>query len=95
VVHAADLLVKVRQPGTREELLNAFEEAAKGEMRGILTVNHTPLVSSDLKGNPFSCVVDAELATCHGDMIKTVLWHDNEYGYSSRVLDLVRLVAAN
>jgi glyceraldehyde 3-phosphate dehydrogenase len=93
VVHAADLVARVRKRGTRQELLAAFEEAAAGEMQGILTVSHLPLVSSDLKGSPFSCVVDGELTGFHDDMIKAVLWHDNEYCYSSRVLDLVRLIA--
>jgi glyceraldehyde 3-phosphate dehydrogenase len=94
VVHAADLTVKVRQRATGRELLAAFEEAAANELRGILALNHAPLVSSDLKGNPFSCVVDAEFTGFHDDLIKTILWHDNEHGYSSRVVDLAAHLAA-
>jgi glyceraldehyde 3-phosphate dehydrogenase len=95
VVHAADLVIKARRRGSTEELLAAFTEAAEKKMQGILSVSHAPLVSSDLRGSPFSCVVDAELTSFQEDMIKTVLWHDNEHGYSSRIVDLAHLLALN
>ncbi|MEJ2034019.1 MAG: type I glyceraldehyde-3-phosphate dehydrogenase [Deltaproteobacteria bacterium] len=94
VVHAADLVVKTNKRGTGQELLAALEEAATHELHGILAVNHAPLVSSDLKGSPFSCVVDAEFTDFRGDLIKTILWHDNEFSYSLRLVDLAELVAA-
>jgi glyceraldehyde 3-phosphate dehydrogenase len=94
VVHAADLIIKVQKPGNSKELLAAFEEEAKGNMAGIISVSRAPLVSSDFKGSPFSCIIDAEFTGFHNDMIKAVLWHDNEHGYSSRVLDLARLLTA-
>ena len=88
-VSLADFTALVdRPPATAAEVNAALREGAAGEQRGVLDVVDLPLVSSDYVGNPYSSIVDAELTQVRGDLVKTVLWYDNEWGYSCRVADM-------
>lgn len=75
---------------TVEEINKAFKEAANGELKGILDYIIDPIVSSDVIGDPHSCVFDSKLTSVIGKMIKIVGWYDNEAGYSNRLVDLVK-----
>ncbi len=92
-VSVVDFVAKVRNPGTTDELLAAFDAAAAGPMAGILAVSRVPLVSIDYKGNAFSSTIDAEFTKVYGDMVKVVTWYDNEWAYSVRVTDLAKYIA--
>jgi len=94
-VSLVDLVVRLGNSSvTRDEVNGALREAAAGPLRGILAVSDEPLVSCDYVGNPHSSVVDA-LSTDVGDgsLVKVLSWYDNEWGFSSRMADLTRLVA--
>jgi glyceraldehyde 3-phosphate dehydrogenase len=91
-VSVVDFVAKVKNPGTTQDLLAAFDEAAAGPMKGILGVSREPLVSMDFKGDPRSSVVDAEFTAFYGDLVKVVTWYDNEWGYSVRVTDLAKFI---
>ena len=79
---------------TVEELNAAFRAAAAGPMQGILGVEDGPLVSMDFKGDDRSSIIDAlSTMSLGGDFIKVIAWYDNEWGYSCRVADLVKLMA--
>ncbi len=91
-VSVVDFVAKVKNPGTTEQLLAAFDEAAAGRMKGILGVSREPLVSVDFKGDTRSSIIDAEFTKVYGDLVKVVTWYDNEWGYSTRVTDLAKYI---
>lgn len=93
-VSAVDLVVTVNNVATAEEVNRAMEEASKGELSGILGISYEPLVSSDHKGMKESSVVDALSTQAVGRLVKVIAWYDNEWGYSERLVDLVKFVAA-
>ena len=71
----------------------AFRGAAAGGLRGILEVTDEELVSADFNGNPASSIVDLpSTALVEGNLVKVLAWYDNEWGYSSRVRDLIRFI---
>jgi glyceraldehyde 3-phosphate dehydrogenase len=73
----------------------ALREAAAGSMKGYLAVSDAELVSIDFRGNPHSSIVDAPYTrVMDGDFLKVLAWYDNEWGYSSRCVDLLRLIVA-
>jgi glyceraldehyde 3-phosphate dehydrogenase len=89
-VSLVDLVAEVGKDVTAEEINAAFKKAAEGPMKGILQYSEEPLVSSDLNGNPHSSIVDATLTmVIEGKMAKVYAWYDNEWGYSTRLRDLV------
>ncbi len=88
-VSVVDFVAETERPGTTEELLAAFDEAAAGPMKGILAVNRDPLVSIDFKGDAHSSTIDAEFTAFYGNLVKVVTWYDNEWAYSKRIADLV------
>ena len=93
-VSIVDFVAEVEKPTTVEELNGLFKAAAEGAMKGILMYSTEDLVSMDLKGNPHSSIIDAELTTVmDGTFVKVVSWYDNEWGYSSRTADLAALMA--
>ena len=93
-VSVVDLVAQVRAKTTAEAVNAAFTAAAGGPLRGVLQVVTDPLVSIDFKGNPHSSIVDASYTSVmDGDFIKVLSWYDNEWGYSSRCVDLVRFLA--
>ena len=76
-----------------EGVNRAFEEAAAGELRGILGVTHEKLVSSDFLGDPRSAIVDLPLTQSVGDrLVRVIAWYDNEWGHACRLADLLELV---
>jgi glyceraldehyde 3-phosphate dehydrogenase len=81
--------VRVKNIPTAEALNSAFEQAAEGPMKGILRYTEDPIVSVDVVGDPHSCIFDSLLTSVVGDLVKVMGWYDNEYGYSSRLVDLV------
>ncbi|GAB4546286.1 MAG: type I glyceraldehyde-3-phosphate dehydrogenase [Anaerolineae bacterium] len=92
-VSLVDFVAEVERPATKQALIEAFEAAAANRMKGILGVSHEPLVSMDYKGDSRSSVVDAELTQVMSDtMIKVMTWYDNEWGYSCRCADLIKLM---
>ncbi len=93
-VSVVDLTVMVEKKISKDELFAAYDEAAAGRMKGILQVVREPLVSIDFKGNPMSSSVDYEFTNVYGNMVKVVTWYDNEWGYSSRVADLLNYMAS-
>ena len=89
-----DLMVRTERPVTVDSVNEAFAKAADTSMRGILRYTEEPIVSSDIVGDPHSCVFDAESTLVAGDdMVKVLGWYDNEWGYSSRLVDLVNRLA--
>ncbi len=93
-VSLVDLVAELEKDVTVEEVNQAFDEAANGRMKGVLGVSREPLVSIDYTGNPYSSIVDAvSTSVMQGRMVKVLSWYDNEWGYSSRVVDLVSYVA--
>ncbi len=89
-VSIVDLVAEVKKPTTKEEVNAVLKAAAKGPLKGILAYSEEPLVSIDLNGNPNSSIVDSQLTTVMGgNMVKTLSWYDNEWGYSCRLRDLV------
>jgi glyceraldehyde 3-phosphate dehydrogenase len=93
-VSTVDLTVVVRRTTSSEEINAAFKEAAVGPLKGILRVSDAPLVSIDFKGDQHSSIVDAPYTkVMDGDFIKVLSWYDNEWGYSSRCVDLLRKIA--
>jgi glyceraldehyde 3-phosphate dehydrogenase len=95
-VSLTDLTVEVERPTTIAEVNAAFERASQdGPMAGILSVSTEPLVSVDYIGNPHSCIVDAmSTNVVDGTLVKVSGWYDNEWGYSSRCVDLLRFMGA-
>jgi glyceraldehyde 3-phosphate dehydrogenase len=92
-VSVVDLNVMVDKKTTGDEVNNALRAAAQGPLKGILAVSDEPLVSIDFRGNSNSSIVDsAYTKVMDGDFIKVLSWYDNEWGYSSRCVDLVRQI---
>ncbi len=92
-VSIVDFVAELERPASVEEINAAFQQAADGDMEGILGVSDEPLVSSDYIGTEYSTVVDLPLTMQMGDnLVKVVAWYDNEWGYSCRVADLTALV---
>jgi glyceraldehyde 3-phosphate dehydrogenase len=90
-----EIVANLKKETTVEELNAAFEEAAKGELKGILEFSTEELVSSDILGNPHSSIVDGlSTQVLNGKMVKVMTWYDNEFGYSGRLLELADLVAS-
>src|ERR1700682_2241633 len=89
-----DLTVQLSKSTTAQDINAAFDEAAGGELRGILAVSHEELVSSDMLHDPHSSIVDAPLTLMlGGQWAKVVSWYDNEWGFSCRMVDLIAYMA--
>ena len=92
-VSVVDLTVEVNKPASVQAINEAFREAAAGGLRGILDATDEELVSVDFNGNPHSSIVDLpSTALVDGNMVKVLAWYDNEWGYSSRVRDLIKYI---
>ena len=91
-VSLVDLVIEAEKPATKETVNAAFKAAASGPMKHILEYTEAPLVSSDFKGNPHSAILDSGLTYAIDTMIKVGAWYDNEWGYSCRCVDLLRLL---
>jgi glyceraldehyde 3-phosphate dehydrogenase len=93
-VSVVDLVAELEKPASVAAVNDAYREAASGKLRGILEACAEELVSCDFNGNPHSSIVDLpSTAVIEGNLVKVLAWYDNEWGYSSRVRDLIRFVA--
>jgi glyceraldehyde 3-phosphate dehydrogenase len=93
-VSVVDLTVELGKPATAAAVNDAFRAAAAGPLKGILDATDEELVSVDFNGNPHSSIVDLpSTAVVDGNLVKVLAWYDNEWGYSSRVRDLIRYMA--
>jgi glyceraldehyde 3-phosphate dehydrogenase (phosphorylating) len=94
-VSLVDVVIEVERETTTEEVNKALKDAANEELKGILSFESEPLVSIDFRGNSNSSIVDAEYTkVIGGNLVKVLSWYDNEWGYSCRVRDLVKYIAA-
>ncbi|MCK5629709.1 MAG: aldehyde dehydrogenase, partial [Nanoarchaeota archaeon] len=88
-----DLVCEVEKDTSIEEVNKLMKEAAEGKMKGILQYMEDPIVSRDIIGNPYSSIFDIGFTkVMGGNMIKVLAWYDNEYGYSCRMIDLVKMM---
>jgi len=91
---ATDLTATVSRDTSVEEVNAAFKAVADGPLKGYLSYTEDPIVSADIVTDPSSCIFDAGLTKVIGDQVKVVGWYDNEWGYSNRLVDLVKLVGS-
>ncbi|MDA8319040.1 MAG: type I glyceraldehyde-3-phosphate dehydrogenase [Actinomycetota bacterium] len=90
-----DLVVQLEREVTVDEVNAAYAAAAaSGSLHGYLRYTDDPIVSSDIVGTPYSCTFDSLLTMAAGDQVKVIGWYDNEWGYSNRLADLTKMVAA-
>jgi glyceraldehyde 3-phosphate dehydrogenase len=93
-----DFIANLKKETTLEEVNELFTKAAEGKLKGILGVTSgsglDPLVSTDFRGDPRSCIIDLKMnSLMGGKMLKVVSWYDNEWGYSNRACDMAIMVA--
>jgi len=89
----SDITLNVKKETSIEEINQAFKNASENSMKGILQYMDIPLVSIDIVGNTHSCIFDSEMTSVIGKMVKVIAWYDNEYGYASRIIDLIEKIA--
>jgi glyceraldehyde 3-phosphate dehydrogenase len=87
-----DFVANLPREVSVDDVNAAFKEAAEGELKDILEYSDAPIVSSDVVGNPASCIFDSQLTMSSGKTVKILGWYDNEWGYSNRTVDLVRFI---
>jgi len=92
VVSIVDFVCTVKTPKSVEEINEAFREAARGDLAGILDATDKELVSTDYKMNPNSAIVDLPLTMSQDNMVKIVGWYDNEWGYSNRFVEMAEII---
>jgi glyceraldehyde 3-phosphate dehydrogenase len=88
-----DITCVLKKPANVKEINAAFKKAADTNLKSILQYTEDPIVSVDIIGNSYSCIYDAEFTSVIGNMVKVIGWYDNEYGYSSRLADLVQKIS--
>ena len=88
-----DLTATLKTEATAEQVNAALKAAAEGPMKGIVQYCEDPIVSVDIVGNTHSCIIDAALTKCTGNLVKVFGWYDNEAGYATRVVDLTERLA--
>ena len=92
-VSVVDLVVETEKPATVESVNAALKAAADGPLLGVLGYTEEPLVSTDFLGDSRSSIIDGQMTRVIGtNMVKILAWYDNEWGYSCRVLDLVKMM---
>ncbi|GAB3220665.1 type I glyceraldehyde-3-phosphate dehydrogenase [Algoriphagus aestuariicola] len=89
-----DLIVELKREVTAEQVNLAYKEAESGKLKGFLHVEKDPIVSMDILGNTHSCIIDQELTSAKGNMVKVVGWYDNESGYANRLVNLVEKISS-
>jgi glyceraldehyde 3-phosphate dehydrogenase len=87
-----DFTAVVKTETTAEAVLEEFKKAAAGSLKGILEYSDDPLVSTDIIGNPHSCIFDSGTIKVEGNLVKVIGWYDNEAGYSARTAELIKRV---
>ena len=94
-VSVVDLTAKLKTKTTYEEICKAMEDAAKSNMKGIIACTKDPVVSTDLTGFPQTCIFDEKAGIMLGDdFVKLIAWYDNEWGYTNKLIDLMRYMYA-
>jgi glyceraldehyde 3-phosphate dehydrogenase len=88
-----DFVAILKKPATRDEVNAAMKKAAAGPLKGIMEYSEEDLVSSDIIGNPHSCILDSKLTMAQGSTVKVFGWYDNEWGFSCRVVDLLKKIS--
>ncbi|HEY6162298.1 MAG TPA: type I glyceraldehyde-3-phosphate dehydrogenase [Bacteroidia bacterium] len=88
-----DITCVLKKEVSAKEINAAFKKAAENDLKGILQYTEDPIVSSDIVGNPYSCIYDAEFTSIIGNLVKVLGWYDNESGYSNRLADLIVKIA--
>ena len=94
-VSVVDLVAQLSRPATVDEINSAMKEAAEGYLKGVFVYCEKPLVSIDFNGSTASSTLDALSTMVVGDMVKLLSWYDNEFGYSSRMIDLALYIAGS
>ncbi len=89
-----DFTAVLNKDVTKEQVNKAFKNAAKNQLKGILEYSTDPLVSIDIVGNSNSCILDSQLTSANGNLVKIVGWYDNEFGYSTRITELSMLMTS-
>jgi glyceraldehyde 3-phosphate dehydrogenase len=90
-----DFVARLDTEVSADDVNAAFKQAADGDLSGVLEYSEAPIVSSDIVGNPASCIFDSPLTMANGDSVKVLGWYDNEWGYSNRTVDLVQYMGEN
>lgn len=93
VVSIVDFICTVKKNPTVEEINTAFKEASQNGLQGIMSVEESPLVSMDFKGNANSVIVDLALTMVNENLVKVVGWYDNEWGYSNRLVEMAEYIS--
>ena len=88
----SDVTAMLKREASAEEVNAALKEAAEGPLKGIVEYSTDPLVSKDIVGNPHSAIVDSEMTKTMGKMAKVLVWYDNEWGFSERMVDVLELM---
>lgn len=88
-----DITCVLKKNATVKEINAVFKKESEGSLKGILEYTEDPIVSVDIVGNPHSCIYDAQFTSVVGNMIKVIGWYDNEFGYSSRLADLIEKIS--
>ncbi len=88
----SDITVLLKRETSAAEINKALEDAANGTQKGIIRVTHDPIVQRDIVGDPHSGIVDAQLTNTMGRMAKVMVWYDNEWGYSNRMVDVLEIM---
>lgn len=85
-----DFVCELNKDTTKEEVNESMKKAAETSMVGILEYTEDPIVSTDIIGNPYSCIFDSLSTMCAGNLVKVVGWYDNEWGYSCRIVEIMK-----
>ncbi len=88
-----DLVVELEKEASAEEINSALKKASENELKGILQYIEEPVVSRDIIGNPHSAIVDGLLTKTNKNLAKVLAWYDNEWGFSNRMVDLIKYIA--
>lgn len=88
----SDITMTIKKDATTEQVNKALEKAAKGPLKGIVEYSTDPLVLKDIVGNTHSAIVDSQMTKTLGRMVKLFVWYDNEWGYSNRMVDVLKIM---
>ncbi len=88
----SDVTIMLKKEASADEINAAIKKAAESTHKGVIEYSTDPLVSSDIVGNPSSAIFDSQLTKTMGKMAKILVWYDNEWGYSNRMVDVLELM---
>ena len=88
----SDVTAILKREASAEEINSALKSAAEGPLKGIVEYSTDPLVSRDIVGNPHSAIIDSEMTKAMGKMAKVLVWYDNEWGFSERMVDVLEIM---